>query len=217
MDFIFEQVRVGGDRNLGYLLGDRRTGVAAVVDPSYDPAPLLRRAEAQKLEVEAILNTHGHHDHVAGNDLFRGRSGALVHAHPDSPALPDRPLADGAELRIGALFVRVLHVPGHCPDHVLFHFPEWSVALTGDHLFVGKIGGTQNERDARTEYQSLLRVRRELPPETTLWPGHDYGCRPSSTVAIEWRTNPFLLAPDVDAFLRLKAEWPDFKRRNGLV
>lgn len=217
MNFIFEQLRVGGDRNLGYLIGDRAAKVAVVVDPSYDPEPLFQRAEAQGLKVTSVLNTHGHHDHIAGNDAFRSRTGAKIQAHPDSPARPDVPLEDGARIEVGCFRLSVLYVPGHCPDHILFHLPDQQIALTGDHLFVGKIGGTQSEADARTEYQSLQRVHDELPGSTTIWPGHDYGCRPSSTITLEWQTNPFLLADGVDAFLRLKQEWSGFKASHGLA
>ncbi len=109
-----------------------------------------------------------------------------------------------------------MHVPGHYHDHVLFHLPEQAMVITGDLLFVGKIGGTGNEEDSRTEFQSLERMLRELPDETTVWPGHDYGCRPSSTIGLERRNNPFLLAADFDSFLELKRDWARFKAKNGL-
>ncbi|MGH7163701.1 MAG: hydroxyacylglutathione hydrolase family protein [Planctomycetota bacterium] len=217
MDFVFEQIRTGGDRNLGYLLGDRGARVAAAVDPSFQPRLFLERARAQGLRLELILNTHGHGDHVNGNAELRRISGARVAAWRDSAAKPDLPLADGDLLPLGALRIRVLHVPGHSPDHLLFHLAQERVALTGDLLFVGKIGGTDGEEDARTEYESLRRVLRELPDDTTIWPGHDYGCRPASTIALEKRGNPFLRVPDFPAFLRLKREWADFKARSGLV
>ena len=91
------------------------------------------------------------------------------------------------------------------------------MALTGDLLFVGKIGGTAGERAARREYRSLERVLEELPDETTIWPGHDYGCRPASTVALEKATNPFLRCDGFDAFFDLKRRWSSFKEEHGLV
>ena len=90
------------------------------------------------------------------------------------------------------------------------------VLITGDLLFIGKVGGTKTHEDARTEWASLQRVLETVPDETTVWPGHDYGARPSSTIGFERRTNPFLLCPDVDAFLRLRTKWPDYKKRLGL-
>ena len=83
-------------------------------------------------------------------------------------------------------------------------------------LLEGKIGGTSTEVDARTEWDSLQRLLKAVPDSATVWPGHDYGVRPSSTVGIERKTNPFLLCPDENAFVRLKAEWPEFKKQHGL-
>jgi glyoxylase-like metal-dependent hydrolase (beta-lactamase superfamily II) len=216
VDFIFEQIRTGGDRNLAYLIGDRAAGVAAAVDPSFDPRLTLTRAEAQGLRITHILNTHGHGDHTNGNAGMRKRTGAVIGAHPDAPTRPGLPLEDGATIEIGALRIQVMHVPGHCPDHVIFHLPEQAVAITGDHLFVGKIGGTPDDAAARQEYASFERMMAALPDETTVWPGHDYGCRPSSTIGLERRTNPFLLVPDLDAFLELKRTWATFKAEHGL-
>lgn len=217
MNFIFEQIRIGGDRNFAYLLGDRAARVAAVIDPAFQPRLALERAHAQGLAITHILNTHGHGDHVSGNAELKRLTGARVAAWRGAPRQPDVPLDDGATLPIGAYELRVLHVPGHCEDHLLFHLPDQKVAITGDLLFVGKIGGTSSESDARVEYDSLRRVLAELPAETTIWPGHDYGCRPSSTLALERLTNPFLLARDIGEFLKLKRDWAGFKAEHGLV
>jgi len=216
MDFVFEQIRVGGDRNFGYLLGDRSSRVAAAIDPSYSPKQVLERAKAQGLEIELILNTHGHTDHANGNEEMKRLTGAPIAAHPASPNDYDLPLEDGGEIDVGEFSLHALHVPGHTPDHVLFHCPQTKVAITGDHLFVGKIGGTATEAESRAEYDSLQYMLRELPDDTTIWPGHDYGCRPASTIGIERTTNPFLLVDDFDAFLELKRSWATFKASNGL-
>ena len=69
---------------------------------------------------------------------------------------------------------------------------------------------------APTEWHSLQRLLTLVPPDATVWPGHDYGVRPSSTIALETETNPFLLCPDETAFLRTKAEWPQITQRLGL-
>ncbi len=64
---------------------------------------------------------------------------------------------------------------------------------------------------------SCRRVRPALPDDTTVWPGHDYGCRAASTIALEKAFNPFLLAEDFDAFMALKRDWASFKAENGLA
>ncbi len=216
MRFIFEQVRVGGDRNFGYLLGDREAGDGILVDPSFDPELMVARARAQGLRITAILNTHGHADHSNGNDIARQLTGATVAGGPGHPGPLDRVLKDGDRIGLGDFHLRVWEVPGHCPDHLAFLVEPFSAGITGDLLFVGKVGGTGSDADARTEWDSLHRLLREWPAHATLWPGHDYGARPSSTMAWERASNPFLLCPDVAAFLRLKADWPAFKAKNGL-
>lgn len=217
MDFVFEQIRTGGDRNFAYLIGDRAAGIAAAVDPAFAPAHVFARAEAQGLSIAWILNTHGHADHAGGNEELARLTGAKVAAYSGTWIPFDRGLDDGDVVEVGAFALRALHVPGHTPDHLLFHLPEQEVAITGDHLFVGKIGGTATEDEARTEYDSLARMLVALPDDTTIWPGHDYGCRPSSTIGLERITNPFLEVPDIEAFLDLKRTWASFKASHGLV
>ncbi len=216
MRLVFEQVRTGGDRNFGYLIGDREAGRGVLVDPSYSPAVLVERAAAQGLAVTHIVNTHGHPDHTEGNAAAVELTGAPVAAHPAAPEPPGVELADGGELPVGSLTLTCLHTPGHCDDHLVLFEPEHRLLVTGDLLFVGKVGGTQTEADARTEWASLQRLLDAVPDETTVWPGHDYGARPSSTIGLERQTNPFLTCSSVDAFLRLRVEWPEFKKRLGL-
>ncbi len=216
MNFIFEQIRTGGDRNFGYLVGDRAARVAALIDPSYEPERLVERATDQGLTVQLILNTHGHPDHTNGNGRAKELTGAPLAAYRGAASGPDLELDDGSSLDLGSLTLRFLHVPGHADDHLLIHLAEQRVAITGDLIFVGKIGGTGTEEAARLEFESLQRALEELPDDTTIWPGHDYGCRPSSTIALERITNPFLQCADFDEFLRLKREWATFKAKHGL-
>jgi hydroxyacylglutathione hydrolase len=216
MQLVFEQIRVGGDRNFGYLLGDRDARQAVLVDPSYTPEALATRAAEQRLQVTYIVNTHGHDDHINGNARAVELTGAPVAGHPGLPTSVDVPLADGQELVIGTLRLRALATPGHAADHLVLHEASNDLLLTGDLLFVGKIGGTRSDEDARTEWASLQRLLGAVPETATVWPGHDYGVRPSSTIALEKRTNPFLQCRDVQALLDLKSHWVQFKTEHGL-
>ncbi len=216
MRLVFEQIRVGGDRNFGYLLGDREAKEAVLIDPSYSPEVLVERAAEQQLRVTCIVNTHGHPDHINGNAKAGEATGAPIAGHRLLPTSPDITLAEGSELALGALRLRFLEVPGHAADHLVIYETTHDLLITGDLLFVGKVGGTKTEGDARTEWKSLQHVLASVPDTATVWPGHDYGIRPSSTIGLEKKTNPFLLCEDEEAFVKLKAGWADFKKQYGL-
>jgi glyoxylase-like metal-dependent hydrolase (beta-lactamase superfamily II) len=217
MQLIFEQIRAGGDRNFGYLLGDRDTGQGVLIDPSYSPEVFVQRCSDQGLTVTHIINTHGHPDHTNGNDRAMELTGAPLGAFADSRLInPTMGLRDEQEIGAGGLRLQFLHVPGHCPDHLVIYEPSWRILITGDLLFVGKVGGTANDDDARLEWASLRRLLDRFPDEATVWPGHDYGVRPSSTIGLERHTNPFLQCSDLAAFIALKRDWPGVKQRLGL-
>jgi hydroxyacylglutathione hydrolase len=216
MQLVFEQIRAGGDRNFGYLLGDRKTHECVLIDPSYSPEAFVDRAREQGLTVTLVINTHGHPDHTNGNATAVELTGARVAAHPRCGPVPDVPVADGQELPVGSFRLQCFHVPGHSPDHLALYEPDCRLLITGDLLFVGKVGGTANDIEARTEWDSLQRLLRAVPDDATVWPGHDYGARPSSTIALEKATNPFLLCANANEFLARKAEWPALKKRLGL-
>lgn len=212
--FIFEQIRVGGDRNFSYLVGDSDAGEAVIVDPSYDPARVVERARAQHLRVTHVINTHGHQDHTNGNDEACRLTGAPLAAYKDAASSPNHPLDHGDTLRVGALTAEFFYTPGHADDHLCIRVDD--VLITGDLLFVGKIGGTATREASETEYRSLHDHILTLPDHLSVWPGHDYGARPASTLALEKRTNPFLLCPDLESFLDLKKNWSTFKAERGL-
>jgi len=216
MRLIFEQIRSGGDRNFGYLLADRQAGEGVLVDPSYSPEVFVQRAADQKVRITCVINTHSHPDHVNGNEVALAQTGATLAAHTTAPTSPGLAINEGTEVRVGSLRLQFFHVPGHCHDHLVVFEPTQKILMTGDLLFVGKVGGTRSEEDARTEWDSLQRVIASIPQEATVWPGHDYGVRPSSTMALERETNPFLLCADLRAFLMLKANWAQVKASLGL-
>lgn len=209
---IFEQIPVGGDRNFAYIVGDEESRRAAVVDPAYRPGKVLERAKDLGLEVVYLVNTHGHYDHSDGNDhvlshtkarLFSGRTG----------------VADGERISMGSVELTFIRTPGHSGDSLCLLATEAGSPgklMTGDTLFVGKVGGTGYGKDAREEYESLHKKLMTLPEETEVWPGHDVGVSPSSTIGREKRTNPFILCKDYEEFLHLKKNWLQYKREHGI-
>jgi hydroxyacylglutathione hydrolase len=211
---IFEQIRVGGDRNFAYLIGDEQTRQAAAVDPACNPRAVLDRAGDHGLRVRYLINTHGHADHAGGNAVVLEATGAqLVTGGPAGTA-------DATRLSLGDVTLTIIHTPGHTPDSVciLVETPQTPGKLiTGDTLFVGKVGGTDYGLGARAEYDSLHNRLLRLPDSTQVWPGHDYGVAPSSTIGHERSTNPFLLCESFNDFVDLKRNWLEYKRWHGIA
>jgi glyoxylase-like metal-dependent hydrolase (beta-lactamase superfamily II) len=208
---IFEQIALeGGDRNYAYLVADEATREAAIVDPGYDGKRLVDMVKERGLNLMYVLNTHPHGDHSGDNAVVTRATGAQLAAFGQG----DVPLKDGDVLALGALELRIIHTPGHTPDDICI-LVEGKL-ITGDTLFVGKVGGTDFGESARIEFESLHRLLDMLDDEVEVWPGHNYGVRPSSTIGAERRENPFLLRTDFEDFLWLKKNWLQYKEEHGI-
>ncbi len=210
---IFEQVQNGGDRNFGYLVADEKTGKAAAVDPSYRPEYYIKRAGELKVELACVICTHSHHDHVNGNDHLIEELGIDVVMYTDAEYFFDIEVTDGEVFKLGELELNVIHTPGHCEDGMCLLSED--KLITGDTLFVGKVGGTATEEEARKEYDSLQRLMK-LDDEIGVFPGHDFGAKPKSTIGVERNSNPFILQPTFEDFLYLKENWLEYKKKHDI-
>ncbi|ABB24839.1 hydroxyacylglutathione hydrolase family protein [Pelodictyon luteolum] len=215
MALLVEQFRTGGDRNFGYLAADEESRLAFIVDASYDPRSIVHAATARGYSVRYIFSTHSHQDHTCGNDLAGRLTGLEPLLYGSTCPLTGIRVLDGACFPLGAHELALIHTPGHTPDSICLY--SGGSLFTGDTLFVGKVGGTATDDDARSEYDSLHKKLLTLPPETTLWPGHDYGLRPVSDIGTERMTNPFLMRADVAGFIELKRNWAAYKKEHGIA
>lgn len=206
--------QTGGDRNLGYLIADDVTRRAVVIDPSYDPAAIAAFSSDNDYEVVYAFNTHDHHDHTNGNDAFEAATGVRALKFGDLDEATSQAVADGAVFPLGDLEIKIIHTPGHTPDSICLLVD--GALFTGDTLFVGKVGGTDLEDGARAEYVSLRERILTLPGNTRIYPGHDVGATPESTIQQERETNPFLLRASVESFIELKANWAEYKKEHGI-
>ncbi len=211
---LFEQVRTGGDRNFGYFLADGPGGLAAVIDPSGKPELFFELLDRHRCELKYVILTHDHADHTAGAARLARQSQAMVVMHRSACRDCSLPVEDDEQLRLGELSLRIIHTPGHTRDSICLLCRD--LLLTGDTLFVGKVGGTDLDEGARAQFDSLHRKLLALPDETQVFPGHDYGAAPSSTIGRERRTNPFLTRPGFEEFVALKANWAEYKRDHGI-
>lgn len=212
---IFEQVDAGGDRNFSYLIGDEGSRACAVVDPGYDTAKLEARVRASGLSVGYIFNTHTHHDHVAGNQVFRQGEVKLA-AYRGARVNPDIPLEHGSVVQVGEQHIEVLFTPGHYLDSICL-LVNGRKLITGDTLFVGCIGGSGFPgSNAERQFHSLFQVILALDDAVEVYPGHHYGPTPSSTIGHERAHNPFLQRTSFQDFMWLKEHWEEYKTEHGI-
>ena len=198
------------DDDLGcasYLIGDESSGTAVVIDPAYAIEQYLAEAKKQKARLVRVLETHTHADHVSGHGRLALEHGLPVSVHPEAGAQFDHdPLEDGQELELGEVTIRVLHTPGHRPEHCCFAVIDRSrgdepwLLITGDSLLVGDAArpdlATAAEEGARGMFVSLRRLL-ELPDGVQVYPGHVAGSlcgasmssMHSSTIGFERRFN----------------------------
>lgn len=211
---IFEQVRTGGDRNFGYFIADHKGGFSAVIDPSGSPDMFFKLIDKYETSLKYVIITHDHYDHTGGARELARQSSALLVMHRSTGDSVDLPVDDGDELEMGEMRLKIIHTPGHTKDSICVLSED--NLITGDTLFVGKVGGTDLDKQARDEYDSLHNKLMKLPGKTKVWPGHDYGTSPSSTIADEKKSNPFLTQKSFEEFVDLKANWAEYKAKHGI-
>jgi hydroxyacylglutathione hydrolase len=204
-----------------YLVGDVSAGVAAVVDPQWDIDPYLRLSRLHGVDIEHVLETHNHADHVSGHGRLARATGAKIHVHElAEPEYPHEGFTDGWKLRIGTLEVEAVHTPGHRPEHTSFLLRDTArgeealAVLTGDSLFIGDAARPDlaiEPRDgAAAIYRSLQERLLTLPDEVEVWPGHLGGSlcgsasidhKASSTIGFERRHNRAMQFPSEEEFV----------------
>jgi glyoxylase-like metal-dependent hydrolase (beta-lactamase superfamily II)/rhodanese-related sulfurtransferase len=202
------------DDDLGcasYVIGDEAAGEAVVVDPAYAIEPYLEAAEREGLRIVRVLETHTHADHVSGHGRFALEHGLPVAIHPVAEAeYPHEPIEDGDEVLVGSIPIRVIHTPGHRPEHCCF-LVEGHL-LTGDSLLIGDAARPDLAVEAREGAEDLFRSLERLaglPDETEIDPGHTGGslCGAGlsrervSTLQMEKLSNHALAIEDVQEFV----------------
>jgi glyoxylase-like metal-dependent hydrolase (beta-lactamase superfamily II) len=204
---LVSQFEVGSFSIFSYLVGDEKAGEGLFIDPADETDMLLREAASRGLTIKYIVNTHSHIDHVMGNREMAERTGAKIILHEaDAPGLRNTPrdimqmfgaeespladvlVKDGQRIRVGNVALKVIHTPGHTPGGMCLYFE--GMVFTGDTLFVGSVGRTDLFGGSYAELEQSVRTRLyTLPGDTVVFPGHNYGMRPTSTIDQERRTN----------------------------
>lgn len=220
---ILERITSEGLAHYSYLVGDETAGVCAVIDPRRDVDIYLERARNHQVQITHILETHIHADFVSGSCELAARCGAPIYVGVTADvAFDHRSLQDGEEVSLGEFVLKVVHAPGHTPEHVVFLISggtgasaPWGL-FTGDTLFAGDVGRPdllgedQEEELAYQLYTSLHEKLLALGDGIIIYPGHgegspcgaSIGARPTSTIGYERANNELLRVEDADQFVK---------------
>ena len=190
-----------------YILGDEDTQKGAVIDPGGSVEDILRTIREHELDIEYIILTHGHGDHIGGLPQLKQMTNAKVIAHIDEKELlndksknltanlgcgiveidADEYVKDGQNIKLGNLNLEIIHTPGHTPGCMCIKVDN--VMFSGDTLFAGSIGRTDLYGGNYSEIQNSLNKLSKLDDDITVLPGHG----PATRLGIEKITNPYMV------------------------
>jgi glyoxylase-like metal-dependent hydrolase (beta-lactamase superfamily II) len=201
----FRQVKLRDSDNFSYLVGDNESGFAAVVDPPFNPKVILDMVAENDFKLIYIMVTHGHPDHTGGIERLRSATGAKVVAHERSDIKKDLLVKDQELIRLGRVGIKVIYTPGHSPDGICLLVDD-RILMTGDTLFVGECGRTDLQGgDSKKLYDSLFNKLMKLDDSVEVYPGHDYGAKPHSTIGFERKNNYTLKPRSEEEFIKFMA------------
>jgi glyoxylase-like metal-dependent hydrolase (beta-lactamase superfamily II) len=208
---VVKQYEVGNFAVFCYLIGDEESQEGLFIDPADDSTRLLAEAKSHGLnKIKYIVNTHSHVDHIMGNAEMAKKTGAKIVIHEeDATALvrtssdllemfratasppADIVVKEGDVIQVGNVKLKVIHTPGHSAGGMSLYLD--GMVFTGDTLFVGSVGRTDFPGSSWDVLEASIRKKLYvLPGETVVFPGHNYGSTPTSTIQYERRHNPFV-------------------------
>jgi hydroxyacylglutathione hydrolase len=185
------QLEVGPMSNFSYVIADDNSKFAAIVDPSWDLEKILKILEKENWQAKMIINTHNHFDHIQGNEQIAAATGAPILQYARSSQKGNHVnVKDGEQIKLGNTVITVLHTPGHSKESICLLVDDRFV-FTGDTLFVESCGRIDLAGgDVDEMFDSLLNKVRGLNDGLIVYPGHNYGSSPWSTIGKEKKNNP---------------------------
>ena len=191
------QMQVGSMQNFTYLVEDEDTSEAIIIDPSWDLDEIMRVIQKNNLKIKYIVNTHHHFDHTIGNDTIKNQTGAPILQYKTSTIKHDIEVSDGDKIVFGNSALTVIHTPGHSKDSMCLVGD--GKLFSGDTLFVGTCGRVDLPGgDASELYHSLVDILRKMDDALVMYPGHNYGSTPTSSLGTQKKMN-FVMQPRTEA------------------
>jgi glyoxylase-like metal-dependent hydrolase (beta-lactamase superfamily II) len=204
-----KQVELGPMENFVYLIGSAETREVAVVDPAWEVDTILKIAQQDDMNITKILVTHSHPDHTNGVEELMNHTQAKVYIHKAEAEFMKRVWSDlvkvesGEVVQVGNIPITFIHTPGHTPGSQCFFVD--SKLISGDTLFIGFCGRCDLPGGSPEQmYDSLYNRLGKLDDRTHLYPGHNYGKTPVSTLADEKKQNPYLQFQSVKDFVNFR-------------
>jgi len=200
---IFQQIKVGQMENFSYVIGDPKSKECAVVDPGWDTDRIIKFCNENNLEIKKIILTHTHYDHINDLNYLFEKTKADVYVHSlESDIIKEIngdinivKLNHNDIINIGDIKINVIHTPGHTPGSVCLLFDDKLV--TGDTLFVGSVGRIDLPGGNSNQLFESLQKLKKLNDNIKVYPGHDYGSKPISTIKEEKENNVYMKASNI--------------------
>lgn len=214
-DYTIHTLELGPMENFIYVIEDHATKRAAIVDPAWEVDEILKLAALRGLNVTDILLTHCHHDHINGVEDVLDKYDAQVHlikAENDfwTPGfIKPRTLHGGDSIMLGETEIQALHTPGHSVGSACYKIGNQLIA--GDTMFVFGCGHCRLAgADPETLYGTLQKLKKEMPADTVVLPGHNYSpAHPTSTMQEQLYGNPFLHFDNKHDFIKYRMKIHD--------
>ncbi len=185
-----KQFEIGNYKNFTYIISCTKTNEAAIIDAPEGADTLIDILKKNNLKLKYIINTHNHNDHIADNEIIKSKTNALIIMHELDNKLykkADKAVIDNEILALGNLSLKVIHTPGHTPGGICIYIENH--LFTGDTLFVGDSGRTDLPGGDRKLLGQSIRKLMQLPGNTVIYPGHNYGVSKTSTLDNEKKYN----------------------------
>ena len=216
--YSIDAIELGPMENFIYLISDKKTGQAAVVDPAWDVPEIIKLAKKRNVKITDIFLTHSHNDHINGINGILKQHDAQLHLLNEEAQFWGEPLLKpslhhgGDNIKIGASEIQIHHTPGHTPGSACYQIENNLIA--GDTLFVFGCGRCDLQGgDPNVMYDTLKKLG-QMPGDTLILPGHNYADKTTATIKEQVDGNPFMFFDAAEDFVEYRMHTHDKTRES---